>query len=494
MIQSLPFDDSLLRIAKGELLTDDWSRTIYSVDASHYEVMPAAVLLPVDEYDVQLACQQSHATKVPIAARGAGTGLLGQSLSEGIILDFTKHMDRVVEVGDDYVVVQPGVVKAVLDQELRKRGKFLPPDPASSNYCTIGGMIADNSSGVHCLGYGNTIDFLEEVRTVYADGAFGHAAKVDFDQKMTALRALLIPELDAIRKSFPSVSKNSCGYRLDAAIAGDDFLPHKVFAASEGTLGIVTEAKLRILDLPEQRCLLVLGYPDLLAALEQVPAILKFAPAALEMMDYTVFSQGPGGRSGRGCLLFVEFAGSGHFPEQQMVSCRQLIAGTCEVTEYASDEQSTTRIWSARKGALNNIMKLTVGSRKPIGLIEDTVVHPESLVAHATELLRIYQDNKMDYVMYGHVGDGNMHTRPLIDISSTKEIGLMEKIAHKVFSKVIADGGTITGEHGDGIARLPYIELMYGKEMTEIFSSVKKLFDPAFTLNPGKKVPIVTAQ
>jgi FAD/FMN-containing dehydrogenase len=177
-----------------------------------------------------------------------------------------------------------------------------------------------------------------------------------------------------------------------------------------------------------------------------------------------------------------------------MVACRQKIAGTCEVTEYASDEQSITRIWSARKGALNNIMKLTVGSRKPIGLIEDTVVHPESLVAHATELLRIYQDNKMDYVMYGHVGDGNMHTRPLIDISSTKEIGLMEKIAHKVFSKVIADGGTITGEHGDGIARLPYIELMYGKEMTEIFSSVKKLCDPAFTLNPGKKVPAVTAQ
>lgn len=490
----MPFDDSLLRIAKGELLTDDWSKTIYSVDASHYEITPSAILCPADEYDVQLACQHSHAKKIPVTARGAGTGLLGQSLSDGIILDFTKNMNRVIEVGENHVVVQPGIVKAVLDMELRKRGKFLPPDPASSNYCTVGGMVADNSSGVHCLGYGNTIDFLEEVKTVYADGTFGHSAKGNCDQKMLQLRELLLSNLSSIQNGFPRVSKNSCGYRLDAVMKGGDFHSQKVFAASEGTLGIVTQAQFRILDIPERRSLLVLGFRDLLAALGMVPAILEFAPVALEMMDHTVFAPGSTQSSGPGCLLFAEFAGNGTGPERQMESCRGRAAGTCTVLEYASDEQSIARIWGARKGALNNIMKLTVGSRKPIGLIEDTVVRPHELVEHAIDLLDTYRDHKMDYVMYGHVGDGNMHTRPLIDISSEDETRLVEKIARRIFSRVIANGGTITGEHGDGIARLPFIELMYGKKMTEIFYSVKKLLDPMFTLNPGKKVPVPAAQ
>ncbi len=490
----MPFDESLLRIAKGELLTDNWSRTSYSVDASHYEVMPSAILCPADEYDVQLACKYSHDEKIPVTARGAGTGLLGQSLSDGVILDLTKHMNRVIEVGENHVVVQPGIVKAVLDLELRKRGKFLPPDPASSNYCTVGGMIADNSSGVHCLGYGNTVDFLEEVKTVYADGTFGHSAKGHCDHKMLQLRELLLSNLSFIVKGFPRVSKNSCGYRLDAVIEGGDFHPQKVFAASEGTLGIVTQARFRILDIAERRSLLVLGFQDLLAALGLVPAILEFAPVALEMMDHTVFAHGSGQSGGLGCLLFVEFAGNGAEPERQMESCRRKTTGTCTLLEHASDEQSIAKIWGARKGALNNIMKLTVGSRKPIGLIEDTVVRPHELVDHATDLLDTYRDHKMNYVMYGHVGDGNMHTRPLIDISSEQETLLVETIARRIFSRVVANGGTITGEHGDGIARLPFIELMYGKKVTEIFSSVKKLFDPMFTLNPGKKVPLPGAQ
>ena len=144
----------LLCIAKGEVLEDSWSRQVYSVDASHYEIEPAAVACPVDEHDVQRLCEYSSSKKIPITARGAGTGLLGQSLSYGMILDFSKHMDKIIDIDNDYVTVQPGIVKAILDKELKKRNKFLPPDPASSNYCTIGGMIADNSSGIHTLGYG----------------------------------------------------------------------------------------------------------------------------------------------------------------------------------------------------------------------------------------------------------------------------------------------------------------------------------------------------
>ena len=144
----------LLCIAKGEILEDSWSRLIYSVDASHYEIEPTAVVCPADEYDVQRICEYSSCHNIPITARGAGTGLLGQSLSNGVILDFSKHMDNIVEIDNEYVTVQPGIVKGILDKELKKNNKFLPPDPASSNYCTLGGMIADNSSGIHSLGYG----------------------------------------------------------------------------------------------------------------------------------------------------------------------------------------------------------------------------------------------------------------------------------------------------------------------------------------------------
>jgi FAD/FMN-containing dehydrogenase len=143
----------------------------------------------------------------------------------------------------------------------------------------------------------------------------------------------------------------------------------------------------------------------------------------------------------------------------------------------------------ARKNALNSIMKLTLGSRKPIGLIEDTVVRPDILVEHAANLLQTYRENKVDYVIYGHVGDGNMHTRPLIDTASTKEVKLIHSIANKVFAQVIKRGGTITGEHGDGLARTGYIQMMYGKRITSLFSRVKKLFDPSFTMNPCKKIP-----
>ena len=476
--------DDLVRVAKGEVLSDDWSRRVYSVDASHYEVEPAAVVYPMDAHDVQEIMRFAAAKKLRVTGRGAGTGLLGQSLSNGIVLDFSKHMDRVLEMGDGYVVVQPGIVKGVLDKELKKKNKFLPPDPASSNYCTIGGMIVDNSSGVHCLGYGNTIDFVDAIDLVYPDGSKGQASATSYDDKMSALKRLLTPHTDLIKNGYPKVSKNSCGYRLDA-VAGDTFQPHKVLAASEGTLALVTSARFKIYDLPERRCLLVLGFEDLMDAVRAVSAILRFSPVALELLDHTVFLHS--GTAEKGSMLYVEFAGAD--AQEQLEQCKQKMQGTAKVVEYASDEQSLTRIWSARKGALNGIMKMTVGSRRPIGLVEDTVVHPSRLAEHTENMVSAYRENHLQYVMYGHVGDGNLHTRPIVDVSSESE--MIKQLAHRIFSQTIHQGGTITGEHGDGLARVGYIEMMYGKQLTGIFRQVKELFDPGYLLNPGKKVPII---
>lgn len=483
----MPIDDALLRISKGEVLDDSWSRLAYSVDSSNYEIMPELVVFPADAQDVQDVCKYCSSKKLPIGARGSGTGLLGQALTDGAVLDFTKHMNGIVDIGPDHVIVQPGIVKAVLDRDLKKRGKFLPPDPASSNYCSIGGMIANNSSGIHSLGYGNTIDFLLGVGVVYADGSRGYAEVGRFDRKFEMLRDLLLPKFDLISSGFPKVSKNSCGYRIDSLVQGTEFHPHRLLAASEGTLALVTEAKLRIIDLPEHRCLLVLGFSELLDAVSAVPDILKFSPVALEMIDHTVVMNDKPG-TGFGCILLVEFAGNRSLAQHQLDSCARKMRSQCSVIEYASDEVSLIRVWGARKGALNNVMKLTVGSRKPIGLIEDTVVRPEYLPDHVGALVNEYKQHKLDYVMYGHVGDGNVHTRPMVDLQSKTQMNIMEGIATRVFRRVAQRGGTITGEHGDGISRLPYIPLVYGNSIMRLFEHVKEIFDRNYILNPGKKL------
>ena len=498
--------DDLERIAKGEILSDSWSTEIYSVDASNYQIRPSLIVCPQSEDDIQEVCRYCYSKNVPVTARGAGTGLLGQSLSDSVLIDCTKHMNKISEIADDYVLIEPGIVKGVLDRELKKRGKFLPPDPASSNYCTIGGMIANNSSGSHCLSYGNTIDFIKEIRVAYSDGSSGllgdikHAAIGELGNDgngrlMKSLFELLSGQSVSLKEHYPQVSKNSCGYRLDALIDGDYFSPQKLFAASEGTLGIVTSAKMRIIDIPTYRHLLVLGFENLLSAVDVVPLILKFNPAALELLDHSVFSfrEKIGNNNtvtgGIDCLLFVEFAGDDLTDVEINVNlCLDKLSYRCVLIESVADEQGIVRIWQARKNALNRIMKLTIGSRKPIGLIEDTVVSPNLLYEYTQYLQQVYSHYKVDYVIYGHAGDGNLHTRPLIDVNSKPEIELLQNLAQDVFNKVVQSGGTITGEHGDGLARTKYIEYMYAAEIISLFKEVKKLFDPKFIMNPGKKV------
>lgn len=203
-------------------------------------------------------------------------------------------MNKILEISDDNVVVQPGLVKGILDKELKKKGKLFPPDPASSNYCTIGGMIANNSSGAHCLAYGNTINLVQELMIVYSDGISrlinsNSSGGEEKDHRITDLLRLLSDHRDIIQKGYPRVTKNSCGYRLDKVINNNAFLPHKIFAASEGTLGIVTSARLKIIDIPLYRQLIVASF-DLLSAVLVVPFILKFSPVALEILDSSSYT------------------------------------------------------------------------------------------------------------------------------------------------------------------------------------------------------------
>jgi len=507
--------DDLRSIAKGNVLSDDWSKKIYSVDASEFEILPRTIIQVKDKEDVSSICKYAYAKQLAITGRGAGTGLLGQSLNTGISLDFTKYMNKISEIENDYVIVQPGIVKAVLDKELKKKGKFLPPDPASSNFCTIGGMIANNSSGIHALGYGNTIDFLEGIEIIYSNGFIESLFKNPYSihdsgkkesnslntNKLNQLFKLYSSEiLQYISFKFPKVTKNSCGYRIDTVFdANKRYLPHKIFASSEGTLGITTLAKFRIRDLPLYKSVMVIGFKNILKAVKSVPTILSFFPTSLELLDHSVLCYEKivrnklnfkvNNNNNGGTLLFVEFAGDDIVKiELKIHLCKEKLHGYGEILEVTSDYVSCERIWSARKSALNNVMKLTVGSRKPISLIEDTIVNPDYLYDYTLFLLGIYKKYKLDYIFYGHAGNGNLHTRPVLDTASSKYNDLIASLATDVFSKVYELSGSITAEHGDGISRTSYISQMYGNTIFEIFKKIKFIFDPTNIMNPGKKV------
>ena len=511
----IKIDADLRSIAKGNVLSDDWSRKIYSVDASEYCLFPSCIIQVKDKEDVSNICKYAYSNNVCITGRGAGTGLLGQSLTSGICLDFTKYMNRVIEFENDYVVVEPGIVKAILDKELKKKGKFLPPDPSSSNFCTIGGMIGNNSSGIHALGYGNTIDFLDGIEIVYSNGTIEplfesynktNDVKVKDNHvyptnKIKKLLELFSKDLlQYISLKFPKVTKNSCGYRIDAIIDNiGEYLPHKIFASSECTLGITTLAKFNILDLPLYKSIIVIGFENILKAVKVVPIILTFFPSALELLDSSVLDYGKMLYDNKksykfndnesGTLLFVEFDGNNLLDvERRLRLCRDKLSAYGEIMEITSDKVSSEKIWEARRSALNNVMKLTVGSRKPISLIEDTVVNPNYLYEYTLFLLDVYKKYKLDYVFYGHAGNGNLHTRPIIDTASDIYKDLLKSLSADVFSKVYEFSGSITAEHGDGISRTKYISEMYGSTLFDIFKKIKFIFDPTNIMNPGKKI------
>jgi glycolate oxidase len=481
----------IARITSSETLWDAWSRKIYSVDASNFQIEPIVINYPQNEFDVQHICEYASTRNIPLVCRGGGTGLLGQCLSNGIVLDFVRNMNKILEIGENYVVVEPGITKYVLDLELRKHGKFIPPNPASSNYCTIGGMIANNSSGPYTLGYGSMISYVSGVDTVYSGGVFGYAYdNGKFDTTVKKMTDILVPKLGLIKRIYPKVNKNSCGYRLDSIFDEERFHPQRIFLASEGTLGIVTKAKLLTLNIPEFRHLCLLSFPDVEEAARSIPLILKHKPVAVELLDgYSNVKVKPDDNLRKNCTLLVEFHGEIITQLEKGAKNFEIeVSQFAQVLESTTDPASIEKIWHQRKNALNSVLKMTVGSRSSLGIIEDTIVDPSLLAQFVVFLTNLYKKYKVDYVIYGHAGDGNLHTRPIIETGQDFHESLIEEMASNVFKYIISHGGSISAEHGDGLARVKYIPKMYGVDIYRIFVRIKEIFDEKNIMNPGKKV------
>jgi FAD/FMN-containing dehydrogenase/Fe-S oxidoreductase len=503
----------------GEVRFDRLSRALYSTDASVYQIVPVGVVLPRTEADVVASVRACAKYRVPLTARGGGTSQAGQSIGPGVVLDASKYFNRVLEIDATgrRARVEPGCVLDDLNAALRHLGLQFAPDISTANRATIGGMVANNSSGARSVIYGKTIDHVLDLKVVLADGSVircgpldgpGVEAKCARDDLegacYRAVRRLAAEHAEEIERRYPKILRRVGGYNLDSfrpdGRDGADFNLARLFVGSEGTLGVVVEATLRLVELPKARATLVIEFAELLDALGATHAILAHRPAAVEVIDrYVLDSTKLNPEAARlrdflrddpGAILLVELYGEGPddlSPRLDGLEADLRARGLGDHLLREIDPVAQARIWKLRTLALGLSMA-EKGDAKAISFVEDTAVAPEHLRDYIAEFLRIIARHGTRAGVYAHASVGCLHVRPVIDLKTEAGVRRFEAIAAEVAELVLKYGGALSGEHGDGLVRSPFQERMYGPVLYRAFRELKRAFDPLNLLNPGKIV------
>lgn len=463
--------EDITRLVSCQVISDKHGLNLYSVDASSYMVRPLVVVIPENEKEIVSILKYASRNNISVTVRGAGTGLVGSALGKGIVLDM-RNFDK-IRIGRNHAKVGAGVFKGKLDYELEKREIFFAPNPSIGPHCTIGGMVATNASGSHSLKYGSTIDNILGVRIITTNG---HIIELPSNSKFSQTTFRIIKK--ELQNKFPRVSKNSCGYRLDAIKTIYDL--HKIIAASEGTLGIITSVKIKTLPIPAQRMLVILSYKSIRQAALDSAKIVKIKPSALEIIDSNITKHFKTRIiKNSSCLLFVEF-------DYNLNKSKKIlgeIISKAQIVKTVTDESEIKKWWGFRNSALSySLRSITTRESMPT-IIEDATVPVEKLVTLVDIIEKISKKYNMKFVLYGHAGNGNLHIRPILKLKNKKRI---KNIAREFFSQVITIGGSISGEHGDGLARSEFVKSQYRKDVYSLFKKIKNKFDPKNILNPDK--------
>ncbi|RMW39900.1 MAG: FAD-binding oxidoreductase [Nitrosopumilus sp.] len=462
-------ESELTRRIKGKVHSEKEFRDFYSVDASSYQIIPKIIIIPKNEKDVINTIKIANKFKTNVTVRGAGTGLVGGALNNGIILDM-KNFDR-IKISKNHAVVQTGVVKGKLDKKLENNKKFFPPNPSVGSFCSIGGMLGNNSSGSRSLKYGSMIDNVLEITLIDGNGKKIILPK---DEK-TSKKIQKKMKID--EKNIPNVSKNSSGYRIDKITTAKD--SHKIIVGSEGTLGIITSVKLKIKNIPKKRILFVVEYNSITNAISDCISINKTNPSAIEFVDKITLQQiNHKFQKDTKCLLFVEYDEKINQNEKQF---KIRISG--KIIKKLTKKQDIFKWWKYRDSSLFYSLRSIKKENRIPHVIEDAAVPIEKLPDFFKMLEKINKKFKTKSVIYGHIGNGNLHVRL---IGKRKNLTLVKNIAKQYFDEIIKMNGTITAEHGDGLARSEFIKKQYGKINYQTFREIKKIFDPNNILNPGK--------
>lgn len=495
----------------GDILDDAGSRIAVSTDNSVYQIVPSMVLAPMDEDDVCRALAvlgEERFADIALTVRGGGTGTNGQSLGEGVILDMRRHMTRIFEINaaEGWVEVEPGVVLDVLNAELAPTGLFFAPTTSTASRCTIGGMVSTDASGKGSRVYGKTSDnvlglrlALEGGQILASDGDVPDWAKdmlAEVAQACDAGRAQLLARV-------PALSRRFTGYDLERARPnGDELQWWRLIFGAEGTLGVVTRVRLRLVPRPSHRLLAVLAFDNFTSALDAGQSLLACSPLAIETIDEVVqklaedaglFEGLPENLRGRDGLRpvynFVEFVGNdAEEVEKQVQHLATLLEGLDGLVGYhfAREEDEIAHLWSVRASSVG-LLGHSNAKRRPIPFVEDCVVPPENLAAFVQEFVQILKEHGLAYGMFGHIDVGCLHVRPALDIDQSEDRVALKTISDAVYELVKRHGGIFWGEHGKGI-RGQYLPDFVGPEAYAAFQRIKAAFDPAGRFNPGKLV------
>lgn len=503
--------DDLKGVLRGDLLFDDLSRALYSTDASIFEVRPLGVAVPRDEEDVRALVRYAFEHEIPLVPRGAGSGVAGEALGSGMVVDLSRYLRDVIEVRSDTVRVQPGVVYRDLNARLARDGRRFAPDPASGAQCTVGGMLANNASGSHALRHGYTRDHVASLRCVLdsaeAIDAGLHPRQTpagqsgDLDALVFAVVNLLEQNAELIEHCRPRTRFNRCGYLLHDVLSADHVDLARLLVGSEGTLGVFTEATLRTIPLAADRSLVLLGFEGLEHAFRAVQLALPGGPAACDLIDRRLLSLARGSDSGAAAIVppGVEVVLLIEYESEKDQGARKAAVDLTErmkaerLAHYALtafDPEEIESLWHLRESALPNLYGLRGGAH-PIAIIEDVGVPVEELLTYLRQVQEILQRHETTASFLVHAGAGQVHTRPFLDLQHPEGVGRMKEIAEQVHAVALDLGGTVSTQHGTGLARTPWVARQYGP-LYEVFRELKSIFDPQNLFNPGKIIALDT--
>src|SRR5437016_3103345 len=536
-------EHELRKVVAGDVRFDPSSRLLYSTDASMYQVEPIGVVIPRDADDVQAAVEVARKHQVALLPRGGGTSLTGQTVNRALVLDFARHMNRVLEVNSEerWARVEPGLVQDELNHHVRPTGLLFGPDTATSSRATLGGMLGNNSGGSHSIAYGLTVDHVIEVTALLADGTrvvFGDITRAELEAKgrRSGLEGQIYREVarirdeygDEIRARYPQHWRRVAGYNLNELVAvgikpgsfagGGGALSEggrapadprgrprglnmaRLVVGSEGTLLTIVEARVRLVERPRTTALDVIHYRDLQEALESSQSILETGPYAVELTDKMILdlarenieqSQRMGFVQGDpAAILIVEYAGESAAEVRAKVAeleARRQRERFGYAATLAFDPAEQQSIWKLRKAGLGLLLGMK-GDKKPIAFVEDTAVHPKHLAEFVPRVRDVFAKHDAVGAYYGHCSVGCLHIRPVINLKTPRGLEQVRAIADEITSLVLEFGGTISSEHGDGRARSPFLERMYGPRLMRAFRELKRAFDPENRMNPGNLV------
>lgn len=493
--------NQLKTIVKGDVYTDRIYRYLLSTDGSIFCIEPICVVYPKDTTDVQKVVKFANENGITVHPRGAGSGVCGAALGSGICLDFTRYMNSRVQLDLERQTIecQPGYRLGELEALLKGTGLFFPPDPSSGEFATFGGMYNTNASGAHSVKYGNVADYIEDAEIVLGNGDIVRLSEIrqtpypQLPLFFQQLFDLYQNNYEPIETSYPNVACNVCGYHLKGLVNENRLDLRKLFAGSEGTLGIATCLTFRLIPKPPHDSLVIAFFDSIVSSVQAVQKILPMNPSGIEIMDKSLLylAREMDDRLkyaipiGIDNVLMIEFDSIDC--DQQAIEAQHIIKanGFSKQVYTAISNLEKERFWAIRKAAVPILYRMK-GSKKAVALIEDAAVPTDALEAFFKGLYDIFETHRVRFVIYGHIAKGLLHTRPLLNLKSPDDIKMLQQLAGDVFGLVKSLHGTISGEHGDGRLRSGFIREMY-PNLYNLFIQTKKILDPKAILNPDIK-------